>query len=354
MTRRTFLSAGLLAAAAGRNAFADRAPDDIPPGTPKWTGSTDLKSSLKLRAKDRAKLLQLTDLHFFGSPFLPARDKRTLEEMPRLVDAADPDLLLITGDLWHDNPEGKGAGYMETAVGHIEALGRPWVFVWGNHDQVDDFVKGHERITTAKHSLYRGGPTGGNYVVQLTGDDGKPVWQLACLNSNDEGLGPAQRAWLKDEAPKLLSPVPTVALAHIPIKQQADAWAAKQAAGIKLENVSHEDEDGSTLAAIKAACDVRAFFCGHDHVNDYTVTVDGVELVYGHSSGWGGYGSNEMPKGAKLITLNTETGRHAWETWLMDGSKWQPKPGVAIDKVLDSPWDAPAKSSQHAQDQKVN
>jgi hypothetical protein len=50
-----------------------------------------------------------------------------------------------------------------------------------------------------------------------------------------------------------------------------------------------------------------------------------------------------MPKGGKVITLNAQSGSHAWESLLADGSRWQPKPGEQIDKLLDTPWDAPAK-----------
>ncbi len=354
MNRRDFCRA--TAFAVGGLALGARAkeePMEAPPGTPRWDGMPEIAATLKVAKADRAKLMQLTDLHFFGAPYLPARDKKTMEDLPRLVDSLDPDLLVVTGDLWHDNPDGRGAEFMEGAVANIEALGRPWVFTWGNHDQVDDYAKGHERITKAKGSLYRGGPGGGNYVVSLCDASGKPGWSVLCLNSNDAGLGAAQHAWIKEHGAGLLGTLPAFVAAHIPLKQQAEAWEAKQAAGIRLEAVTHEHEDGSSLTAIKGACAARAFFCGHDHVNDYSAVVDGVELVYGHSTGWAGYGSNEMPKGAKLITANLESGSYAWETVLMDGARWKPEAGKAIDKVLDTPWDVPAKSSQRAKDEAV-
>lgn len=349
ISRRAFCAATLFAI--GGAARPVDAADDPSPGTPPWAGAKEHSASHAVRDASRIRVLQLTDLHFYGSPYLPARDKRTLEDLPRLVDALDPDVLLVTGDLWHDNPDGRGEEFMNGAVANIEALGRPWAFTWGNHDQVTDYAKAHERITSAKGSLYRGGAGGGNYTVALTGADGQPVWQLLCLNSNDAGLGHAQQAWLRNKPAGLASALPTFAVAHIPVKQQADAWAAKSANGIGLEKVTNEQEDGSSLSAITAACATRAFFCGHDHVNDFATTVDGVELVYGHATGWAGYGANEMPKGGKLIIANAETGSYTWETVLYDGNRWRPDPGVFVDKVLDSPWDAPAKSSQRAKDQ---
>ena len=95
---------------------------------------------------------------------------------------------------------------------------------------------------------------------------------------------------------------------------------------MKGEDVCMEQEDGSSLAVLKAA-GVRACFCGHDHQNDYSGAADGVELVYGRVSRAGGYGADIFPKGGKLITVNCRTGRYEWVSITPDGKRWRPKPG---------------------------
>lgn len=335
ISRRGFL--GTVAAGAGLLTLGARADDEAAPGTPTWSGAKEVRASLGVADPSRIKILQFTDLHFFNNPVFPARDKRTLRELPQFVDSLAPDLVMVTGDLWHNNPDGRGHEFMETAVERIAKLGRPWIFVWGNHDQLDDYAKGHEKFTGAPGCLYRGGASGGNYSLELTSKGGDPLWQMVCLNSNNAGLGKAQHDWLAGASlPKL----PSFVVAHIPLKQQGEALQANTAAGIGLEATCNEHEDGSSLAAIKGACDARAFFCGHDHVNDYSTVSDGVELVYGHATGWSGYGGDDVPKGAKLITANAQSGSYAWETVFPDASRWQPTPGKTIDKVVDSPWDS--------------
>ena len=53
---------------------------------------------------------------------------------------------------------------MEFAVGQIEKLGVPWLFTWGNHDRLTDYAHGQTFLAEAKHSLYRGGHSEGNYL----------------------------------------------------------------------------------------------------------------------------------------------------------------------------------------------
>jgi len=300
------------------------------------------------------RLLQFTDVHFFCSRMLPNRDKRTIREFPALIDIAKPDAVLVTGDLWHDNPDGRGQEFMEFAVSELEKLGVPWLFTWGNHDQLDDVPKAHARFTTAKNSLYRGAETDGNYLVELTDTSGAAHFRLACLNSNNKGLGTPEHGWLQGVKPRI-GAVPSMVVAHIPVKQYSEIWNNKEASGVRLEEVCSEAEDGSSLAVLKDCVNARSMICGHDHVNDYSGVIDGVELIYGHATGWGGYGGDEIPKGAKLYTLDIggDGVEFAWETIFADGTRWKPERGYMADKILDTPWDVPAKKAEKAKEQQT-
>lgn len=311
-------------------------------GTGAAISTTFPESSAALRVADpsRIKLLQFTDLHFFCHTENPALDQRTIEELPKLVEMAQPDAVMVTGDFWHNNPDGRGQEYAEFAIDKIEKLGVPWLFTWGNHDMLSDVAKGHDTFHQAKNSLYRGGPGAGNYVVELRDKAGANVWNLVCLNSSSNGIEEAPRQWLKDlkAARKDAKQSPAFAIYHIPIKQQIEAWGQKKAAGVKLNGGgSAEKEDGSTLGLLKDL-GVRAGFCGHIHTFDYTAQCEDVELVFGHATGWAGWGGDVVPKGAKLITLNAQSGTHTWESIFADGSRWQPTPGKQVDQLVDNPW----------------
>ena len=293
------------------------------------------RAELVVSDPSRIQMLQLTDIHFFCKRDEPARDRQTLEDVPRLIEKTSPDILLISGDLWHDNPDGQGKAFMEFALEQLASWGVPWLFTWGNHDRLDDYPAGHDALHDARHSLYRGGPSGGNYVVSLKDKSGQDVWDVLCMNSMHRGLQQVQRDWLKALPGQPHSPKAKHAfcVVHIPVAQYTDIWALEDTGGVFLEEVCSWDEDGTTLPLIDKLGTVRAYFCGHDHVNDYRGTWGGVELNYGRATGSGGYGGDKIPKGGKIITVNAQSGKLTSQSILPNGSTWNSEPGKKIDSV---------------------
>lgn len=329
LTRRQFL--GATATAIGLAAVTGCATPAtiLNPGTDTPAGV----ARLKISRPSKFKILQLTDVHMYSGPAesRPMLNERTAENLKRLVALAEPDLVMVTGDLWRDNPPERLEEFMHYGVGKCAELGVPWAFAWGNHDQLNDYAVGHKALTEARNSLYRGSDSEGNYVVDVIGHRGKCVCQLLCINTKQEGAGASQQQWLRSLGQKPGKPVPRFAFFHIPLKQYADVWANGAATGVKVEAPCIEKEDGSTLPILKSL-GVKACFCGHDHINDYGGVCDGVDLVYGRATGIGGYGAGDVPKGGKLITVNCKTGRYEWVSILPDGTRWQPKPGEHIEK----------------------
>jgi hypothetical protein len=301
-------------------------------------------SVLAISAPSRIRALQCTDIHFFARTSEPGRDRQTIEDLSRLVDHAQPDILLVSGDLWHDNPDGRGKEYMEFAVDKLSQLGVPWLFTWGNHDKLDDYSAGHIFLQDARHSLYAGGQTGGCYTVQLE-HKGEPVFEFSCVNSSQEGCDQHTHDWLKALAAGRgdAKRVPAMGVGHIPVKQHHAAWRSADCVGILLETVNHHLERGATVPAWKQACDLRAVIAGHDHVNNYWGTVDGVAFHYGQATGSGGYGGDKVPKGAKLYTINAQSGEISATVCFPDGSTWVPEPGWKTDNVAEVPWDTEKK-----------
>ena len=279
------------------------------------------EASLLVRDPSQLRMLQFTDLHFFQRPWRKDLDRRTLDDMRRMVDLHHPDLLLITGDLWNNNPLHLGPQYLDQSLAWLAGLGVPWLFTWGNHDRLDNYVEGHRALATAQNSLYRGGRHGGCYRVHLQDRSGKVLWDLLCLNSSGAGLAHEAQTWLrgiKTEGPKAF------AIFHIPLQQQATLWQQGDGQGVKLESVGYGVENGATLPQLQTL-NVRACIHGHDHLNDYSVHKQGMELIYGRATGYNGYGHEHVPKGGKLYVLNCETGKYAWSSVLADGSHWTPR-----------------------------
>lgn len=62
-------------------------------------------------------------------------------------------------------------------------------------------------------------------------------------------------------------------------------------------------------------------FAGHDHVNDYWGTKQGIRLCYGRATGYNTYGREGFSHGARVIRLQQD--KKEFETWLRleDGSR---------------------------------
>ncbi len=345
--RRQFLKTGSLALTASllthTRILAQRR-EQAPIGLATTAKYPETTATLQVRNPQNIRLLQFTDLHFFCNreKYGPDRDAKTEEDTRRLIELYQPDLIAITGDLWHDNPDGQGEAFMTHALKHVESLGVPWLFTWGNHDQLNDYTPGHHALTTARNSLYRGGPQGGNYRVRLQDNQGNPLWDLLCLNTTNLGLQKQQRYWLDSihqvYAQQTAPPPPAFALFHIPLLQYDYIWTEEMASGFKRENVCSDGENGTGLSHLQQLGNVRAMFCGHDHVNDYSGKLDGIELAYGRATGHAGYGGDTVRKGAKLITINAETKSYAWESVFIDNQRWHPKAGFRTTDVIDAYW----------------
>ncbi|HOJ67646.1 MAG TPA: metallophosphoesterase family protein [Candidatus Hydrogenedentes bacterium] len=283
---------------------------------------------LTVRDASAIHVLQLTDLHYFSRDpsTREAFNARTTEQIQALIEHARPDLVVITGDVWSENPNGAGEAQLRYAVEQFATLGVPWAFTWGNHDQVSDRTRANAILRNAPNSLYRGEGEESHYRIDLVSPSGERLWQLLLIDTGREGLVGSRREWVRR-----LSPVeaPRLAFFHIPLKQYATVWEEGTATGIWGETPCFEREDGGALAALRDA-GVVACFCGHDHMNDYSGRVDGVELVYGRVSRAGGYGADTFDKGGKLIILNGLNRTCRWESITPDGRRWHPGPAERL------------------------
>lgn len=289
-------------------------------------------ASLQLGERQSLRLMQFTDNHFFcgvaaGLTATPA-DAKTELDWHSYVQIYKPDVLVVTGDLWHDNPGGRGIATLEHAVTRLEELEVPWAFCWGNHDLLDDYQEGHDRLESARNSLYRGRASHGDYWVDIktgSGQGSKLAARLWLLNSNRYGLTEWQLNWLRRARRALpqdpATVVPAFAFYHIPLLQQKTLHQPNVTRGVFLEEVCHEKEEGRAAPVLADDSKLLACFCGHDHVNDYAVRSGELDLVYGRATGHAGYGGESLRKGAKLIELDLVTQAYTSVTVFADGTR---------------------------------
>lgn len=315
--RSFFLSTAATVCAAGMSSGSIMAQETVPQ-----------KSIIPVDPDKPFRLLQLTDIHFFGTlEKTPVEElnKKTYDHIKGIVQRFKPDAIVVTGDFWHENPDGKGLSYCTWAAQHIGELGLPWFYAWGNHDQVSDYSLAHSVLEKAPNSLYHRGDGNGNYRLTLADKNSqKPLWQFYMLNSGRIGLSQRETDWLTNEC-KSLPKTPGFVFCHIPVLQYKEIWDNGSAIGIKNEDVCNEKENGSALPVIAKTGKVDAMFVGHDHVNDYSAVHSGVKLVYGRATGFGTYGADKVEKGATLIEILPAKKDYSFQSVFPDGRTWKQK-----------------------------
>lgn len=244
------------------------------------------------------------------------------------VQAAQPDLIILTGDVVYGEFDDSGAA-LTGFVAFMEGLGVPWAPVFGNHD--NESAKGADwqcaRFEEAEHCLFKQRTLAGNgnYTVGIR-QSGELKRIFFMLDSNgcagmsaasrenghtysSNGFGSDQIAWYTEVATsvKTLSPNTKISFAyHIQQYVFMDAYEkygfiniATQEYPINIDKLATKEEgdfgylgrdlkgpwdsDRSIWQGMKAL-GTDSVFVGHEHCNSASVVYDGVRFQFGQKS----------------------------------------------------------------------
>ncbi|KAI7882118.1 uncharacterized protein EV154DRAFT_428483 [Mucor mucedo] len=157
----------------------------------------------------------------------------------------------------------------------------------------------------------------GNYILKIFSDAstlGSHEFTLyfldshAYIESEEEELydfiKPEQLDWVIKSAKSFKSKPNAAAFFHIPI-WYINGFNGKL--GDAREGISSPKKNKvSALEAFKIAGDIKVTSCGHDHVNDFCMEKDNIQLCYGGGGGVGGYGAEHMgwPRRSRVFKIS--------------------------------------------------
>lgn len=259
---------------------------------------------------DAFRILQLTDFHSDTSEF---ENERTRAMVRGFVRQHQPDFLAVTGDIWCGDRHTTAAPmYRQRDLAFLASLKTPWAFTWGNHDCMEDFDRALQEIAATPFAIAPTGNGRGSFRIEVFQKNAeRPAWDLFFLNSGLRWQFPQDAAWITAEFEGLLKtrnrPPQALLFFHIPLGNYHQAMMEGRVQGIAFEEVlCWGDEEGHGAAAIRRLPGLRACFCGHSHRNDFHFVEEGIVFAYGRSTGFGGYGGEDVPKGATLIQISLE------------------------------------------------
>ena len=305
------------------------------------------------------RVMQLTDVHIGGGFMSIKKDSLAINAVAAMVAEEKPDLVVVSGDVTFGVPFMAGTFNNKLSAqlfaGLMERLGVYWCPVFGNHDSEAHNYYSRDEIGALyagneyPHCLFQAGPDDiygcGNYIVNVKNSAGKIVQSLFMIDSNDYINGSVmdsltwkydcihedQINWYKDQV-KLLTErnggtVPkSLAFFHIPLVEYRDAWKEYADNGFKdTENVKYYDgkvgEPDSAIFcseinsgffdAVLQAGSTQGIFCGHDHLNNFSLDYKGVRLTYGYSIdylAYAGIAKFGAQRGCTMITVSPDGG----------------------------------------------
>jgi len=293
------------------------------------------------------KVLQITDIHFGGGWMSVKQDAKAMNAVAAMITAEKPDFVIVTGDSAYPVAIQSGTFNNKSSskllAELMEKLGVYWTLTFGNHDAEAYSYYSLQELTqfyssgAYPHCLLQRGPANvdgsGNQVFNIVNSDGmitrsfilldshsytdgdifglrwkydnihtnqikwytKTVKELNGRNAGTLKSMPKQQATQYSGAPKI---VPTTVFLHIPLYEYRDAWDEYAANGYKdTANVKYKygfaGETGKVVycgihrnnffETMLSLGSTDTVFCGHDHLNNFSLNYKGIELTYGMS-----------------------------------------------------------------------
>ncbi|RAP74566.1 metallophosphoesterase family protein [Paenibacillus montanisoli] len=291
-------------------------------------------ADLRFREEGTFKIVQFTDMHFGdGKEEERERDERTAALVTQIIEAEQPDLIVLTGDMIWSHGVADPEASFRRAIAPVIRSRVPWTAVFGNHDAEEGITR-EELLSVMQEDekcLTAAGPTEingvGNYVLKVKDAAGRE--DKAALYFFDSGINAPepiggyawihhdQVQWYMQQSRELSvqsgHQVPALAFFHIPFPEYDAAWQGEQVTGFKEERVECPKINTGLFGAMVQIGDVMGTFVGHDHDNDYCGTLHGIRLCYGRVTGYNCYGT--LPRGARVVELRA--GERRFDTWIV-------------------------------------
>nr|AIG56441.1 secreted protein [Achlya hypogyna] len=318
------------------------------------------------------RVLQVPDLHYTNWKYFPCMnkpdsmkqlcfEKHMTEMLDKMIDDTKPDFVAFTGDqiesLWVQKTWEQSFNAIDAASAVVNSRGLPWAMVFGNHDEsLTPLIFSNRKIMMAyieslPLSYTKYGPFNiggaGNFELTVQTPTGSNALRMYFVDTGRDGtITPAQVTHVKRlGASHKNESVPALMFFHIPIPEYKDFKQSSLTQGTKREDISSSKVNSGLFDAMVESTtplvaqgskplrcivvgDVKATFCGHNHLNDFCFMRGSINLCYGGGVGYGwsrwtispskrvAYGKGDHPRTARVIDWSKNATDEAITTWL--------------------------------------
>lgn len=314
---------------------------------------------LKFGADGKFRILHITDIHDVepvmdddeNREIPDNKDKETLNVIEKLVAKTNPDLVVFGGDnisgYWEEFTYDLVQSTIQKITAPIRERNIPLCVVFGNHDGECGFHTEFQMMQYMEYPNCRSNLNDediygcGNCCVTIKSSDGKKdalaIW---LMDSNDyeknsqgefsyDHVHDDQIEWYEKRAAELRAAnggeaLPAILFQHIPVQQELNGfkevtaedeytferkgkyfYLANEILEGRVREVpcppNMEKDYSNQLESWKKTGDIFAAFFGHDHINDFKMNVEGIDLYQTIGAGYFTYGKEH---GGRLIVLD--------------------------------------------------
>lgn len=317
-----------------------------------FAANKSVDKTLKFGSDGKFTILQFADIQ--DGPILKPITRDFIKEAVKRV---QPDLIVLTGDNISGGSCTLGlkpvdkllvSSAIDDFMSIFEKAGIPTAMVFGNHDGECRVTKEEQMAIYNKYSCSLGVDEGaeiygcGTYNLPILSSDGRrTAYNLWMIDSNmyeyaenGDRIGydyvhQSQLDWYVKTSNELKAAnggkaVPSMVFQHIVVPEIWDALMEVPAGtegaienggkyyklnpeNSTADSVLHEAPcppvtNGGQFNTMKEQGDVVAMIFGHDHVNNYTINYQGIDLVCTAGTGFSSYGDDG--RGARVIELD--------------------------------------------------
>ena len=291
-------------------------------------------NKLQFNSNKQFKIAQFTDTHFFKGG---ERSPEVLENIQAVLDAEQPDLVVLTGDIVTGNKKNwPSIESWEILTDLLIQNQVPYAIAFGNHDdeaqvsrqEVLNYLSGRPLCLISDEGSEEVAGTG-NYVLPVYNQQSEVEKLIYCMDSRSyslakdkgvEGYGWFDRSqidWFARTNQKWLDQnmeLQSMLFFHIPLPEYKQAFdQGEYRNGVRMEEECSPDINAGMFAEMVQQGNVLGSFVGHDHNNNYVAQLYSIVLCYGYYSGGNSYGDLPL-NGARIILL--EEGKRTFSTWL--------------------------------------
>ncbi|KAF0692274.1 Aste57867_16642 [Aphanomyces stellatus] len=285
------------------------------------------------------RILQIPDLHYTGNPnkdclnkpdgMKECHESHMSEMIAKMCETLKPDFVVFTGDQLEGqySPQTWANSYKTIDMYSAELNKRsiPWSMVFGNHDEsIAPHLFTNKKLmmayieslpmSYAKFGPYNIGGAG-NYELAVQGLNNTTAMRMYYMDTHRDGnVTPEQINYAKQMAAGHKGEnVPALMFFHIPIPEYKEGAVLQ---GERNEGWVSSFQNGIYDTMVQMG-DVKASFCGHNHLDDYCSKKGNISLCISGSSGYGlAYGKSNFSRTARVIEWTKDAAQESINTWL--------------------------------------